>query len=578
MELSFRIATFVTSSTGVTVLCLSIVIWGVVAYLFYRTRMAPLYRQLRSACRLIDDIPGEEALAARLESVDERLRELPVMKHPWSEFRETLMFPEIEDEAQVLYNSSSAEEFFARDELLGEHINLRLYNALPNLLTGAGILGTFIGLVAGIYLAQGGLANPEHALDAVQQLLGGASLAFLTSIAGLLSSIVFSTAEKDWLHRFEQARQHWVAGLDGRLRRVTLEALGRKSLVQHRAQTEVLTQFSEQLAFQIAEIFEKRMPEVLSESLGAPLTEALNDVRTELARLAENQTRANEDTLREIVDKFTSSIESAAGEEMREFARTVQTMVGQVKEQVQAVAAQQEAVRAQSEESVQKLAETFSAGAQELQGRVTDSVVEILGGLDGTVERMSEQLDSTVDRISTELDRTAKVFRDSVAGLSGSIDEIRGILTRSKELMEYLDDLIAATRQSHSALERTAVSVAQSASGMETATEHAAAFSEGVNQAAQEVRGMVNRLAEAQSTVEQVWSGYEQRFAQVDESLAKLVQEIQEGLDNYAENVSNFVQQLDQHTAKITGMLAGAVAELKESIDEQAALLEESKE
>jgi hypothetical protein len=59
------------------------------------------------------------------------------------------------------------------------------------------ILGTFIGLVAGIYLASTNLASDNIVLakQAMQQLLHGASLAFITSIFGLSSSIVFSWRE-----------------------------------------------------------------------------------------------------------------------------------------------------------------------------------------------------------------------------------------------------------------------------------------------------------------------------------------------------------------------------------------------
>jgi hypothetical protein len=40
-------------------------------------------------------------------------------------------------------------------------VNLRLLHAMPNYLTGFGILGTFVGLAAGISLANQGLASPS---------------------------------------------------------------------------------------------------------------------------------------------------------------------------------------------------------------------------------------------------------------------------------------------------------------------------------------------------------------------------------------------------------------------------------
>ncbi|TOQ08322.1 hypothetical protein CGH04_20465, partial [Vibrio parahaemolyticus] len=68
---------------------------------------------------------------------------------------------------------------------------MRYFNSVPNKLTGLGILGTFLGLVAGIYLASSGIGsnNIDEAKGALSHLLDGASLAFLTSIAGLITSM-----------------------------------------------------------------------------------------------------------------------------------------------------------------------------------------------------------------------------------------------------------------------------------------------------------------------------------------------------------------------------------------------------
>ena len=61
---------------------------------------------------------------------------------------------------------------------------------IPGTLTGLGILGTFIGLIVGIRGI--GFSSVTAALSSVQTLLSGIQIAFYTSIAGVILSLVFN--------------------------------------------------------------------------------------------------------------------------------------------------------------------------------------------------------------------------------------------------------------------------------------------------------------------------------------------------------------------------------------------------
>ncbi len=270
-------AGFVTSPPGITLVCGAIVVWALLAYwIGFRRRIQPLVSQLKNACGALEQTdPNEAGFAAGFHDFDNMISGNPLLGDAWREFKETLLFPE-PGEAVVIRNVQTPAHYFRRDVLLGHKLNLRLYNAIPNLLTGAGILGTFIGLVAGIYLASGNLASDDIALAkaAMQDLLHGASLAFITSIVGLFSSIIFSLREKHWVHRFDEGLGCWVARIERRLQRVTPEGLARDQLQQTRQQTDVLQGFTERLAFQIAEAFDQKLQEHVSTSV-APVLERL---------------------------------------------------------------------------------------------------------------------------------------------------------------------------------------------------------------------------------------------------------------------------------------------------------------
>ncbi len=88
---------------------------------------------------------------------------------------------------------SDIEEYINEDALA-----LRTWQAvvaqIPGTLTGLGLLGTFIGLIAGI--SSIGFSSVEAALESVSTLLQGIETAFYTSISGVILSILFNISNR----------------------------------------------------------------------------------------------------------------------------------------------------------------------------------------------------------------------------------------------------------------------------------------------------------------------------------------------------------------------------------------------
>lgn len=81
-------------------------------------------------------------------------------------------------------------EEFINDDVLAMHSWQSLILQIPGTLTGLGILGTFLGLILGI--GGIGFSTVNAALTSVQTLLEGIQVAFFTSIAGVILSLLFN--------------------------------------------------------------------------------------------------------------------------------------------------------------------------------------------------------------------------------------------------------------------------------------------------------------------------------------------------------------------------------------------------
>ena len=551
-------------------IALLIALWAVWAWVKFRIRMAPLNAELEKLCALIRDVEGAEAFARRFGELNKAFSESALLGHQWREFRETLIWPPGSSERQVVYNTQTAGAFFSREELLNPHVDLRFYAAMPNLLTGAGILGTFIGLVIGIYLAAAGLTDPDprKAQQAVGGLLSGAWVAFLTSIAGLVASILFSWREKHWLHRFERMRREWVAAVDARVERLTPEKIGVQSLALQKKHTQALVEFTDQLAFQLAEAINRTVPEALDERVTAPLTKALEELREAVAALAENQTRMGEDLLRQIVEQFRATMEGAAGQEMREFAKAVQGMTGELRAQIAVLGEQQEAVRKSSADAVAELSRAFAEGAGRLDERVSKATDEILEGLGTAVEEMASLLSGSTERMASEMRETAAVFERVTGEFTQAAAQVENVLSGARELLAGLERAGARTREMQEELRKLGEQMESAAGLVEKASEALAGAGAQAGEAVGRLQAAVRDIEEIHRRLQGAWAAYERRFQDVDAALARVFEQIQEGLERFRESTQTFVQGIDEHTARITGQLASVVGDLAEGVEE----------
>jgi hypothetical protein len=87
-----------------------------------------------------------------------------------------------------------AAEVFRESAFAPAFSSSRLFLAIPSILTGLGVLGTFVGLQLGIGSLD--LKNPGNLDKSIVPLIEGCAVAFSSSVWGVLASLLFSGGEK----------------------------------------------------------------------------------------------------------------------------------------------------------------------------------------------------------------------------------------------------------------------------------------------------------------------------------------------------------------------------------------------
>lgn len=156
-----------------------------------------------------------------LQTLDKAMRQEVRLEQAWLHFRKTFV---VERTAWFIeprvFATRTAAEFFPR-VLLNGRLNLSFYHQFPSLITGIGLLLTFLAILIGLSKLH---ADGSHIVG-IQGLINGLAGKFLTSIVGLVCANLFVLIEKSALHRLATTQQQFVTMVDELFPRKTMEQM-----------------------------------------------------------------------------------------------------------------------------------------------------------------------------------------------------------------------------------------------------------------------------------------------------------------------------------------------------------------
>lgn len=618
-----EVSKFITSSLFSQLYCTSIVAFTAYHFYNFRKTINPRIETLRDASTTLKSKSSLDEFSSEYHDFSTWAKGNSVLGHAWSEFEETLVMPDISADRKCICNTQDACCYFDENILFDKNINTAFYKALPNYLTGFGILGTFIGLVCGIYLASHGLASedPQELKDALRQLLDGASLAFWTSIAGLAASIFFSYYEKRKINAATSALSEWNYELDRRILRITPEHIASEQLKQLTSQTIHLETFVNQVAFNIAEALDQRMSNTI-----VPVLERLAE---SMDSMSTNHAARNEDMLRDIVDNFRSTMTDAAGKEMEALSGTLSELQTTLTPLVREMQAAQSEMQGAATHITTQMGAFYEQTNREFSNgiaRVTDSIGasvrearqllhdDLSSAFSQTAARMEEAASSITERIGTSYDQCGKALTESVTGavshisdtvreagqvlrgdlteafahaaehmreavkaIEGTVEKVRAsgeasgdAATKTGAMILQLVGLIERLQEHQASVTQAAAAIRQTAASLAETGTAVARAANSTDSSATTLRNASEQIRTTQQTLEGAWRAYDQRFEGVDAALDNVIRRLADSHKVFCDSTSEYMDKLDISVSKITGDIGATVKEFDESISELA--------
>ncbi len=167
-----------------------------------------------------------------LQAVETAMQKEPMFRQPWAQFRKTLILEHVPWFVEPrIFSTRRAEEIFTQDTLLSHRVNLAFYSQLPSLVTGIGLLLTFLALFIGLSK----LHADGHDIAGIQGLINGLAGKFLTSIVGMIAANLFTLIEKPMVFRLMNEHHSFLSLIDKLFPRKTMEQMLEQLTPMHRA-------------------------------------------------------------------------------------------------------------------------------------------------------------------------------------------------------------------------------------------------------------------------------------------------------------------------------------------------------
>ncbi|ALA59739.1 anti-phage ZorAB system protein ZorA [Nitrospira moscoviensis] len=515
---------------------------------------------LRQALRLRRLIAGLHALENKhAAGLDSLFHDDKVLKHLWSEFKETLHAQKelnpCSGQFEVVAERSTipAQAFFSTETLVDTVIRTEFFKHLPGILTGLGIIGTFFGLIHGLKAFEVS-DNPAIAKQSLNALLQGVHEAFLVSAAAICLAMLVTFVEK-WLITALHKRVETICQLlDG--------------MFQAGAGEEYLSRL-----VQASEASAKEAKQ-LKQSLVGDLKQILED-------LTEKQITANSLNSNQIADRIVSGVNDSLKEPLTNISQAVKHVTGSQGEAVNRLLTdtmaaltaqlrdlfgqqitginqmQQQTIDAMASavgKLEQLVADIATTGAQTTTS-MTDKLNSAIAAIEGRQAAMDAQVQSLISQITTHVDlsqtETNHKLREAVSAMSQELASTVG------NLREMVNSASQQDAERHRMLEQgTTTAVSAISAEVRTILEQSAVSAQTMHNAVAAMERITTDSINRMSLSADRLYGASEKFAQAG---------------NATTNILDRAQALLKQMADASGALTGSATVLNAAINDYKA-------
>lgn len=553
---------FLTKTETVVGIAVLILVSAYIAFAYW---FRPAHRSTLNAVQrmkvvLLEDPSDWKSLDQRANEV---LKSFPLLAPAWLETRDRVIEVDIKGTQKVVM-FSSPRDLWNPTALLSQRFNLSLADAVPNILVGVGLLFTFFFLTVALMEATHALGpgvSQEETQDAIGKLLSAAGGKFVTSLAGLFASLVWTLSSKRSSKDLTVACHELLGALSQKIavngaEILTIQqsegvadslALSEELLTEAREQTGTFKRFETDLAVTLAGAINKAFTPQM-EAMTAKLVSAIDGLSEKLGSM-------NQEALQKMLEDFAAMLQEATKSEMAQLQRTLadlaeklESVGGDLGKGGEKFKEDLGSAGAELVARVQEIAQNLATGAQNLD-TAAGSVKVAMNDLELTMLEASNIGKRGALFVNEALDKTGQTLQDLGVITNGLVTASGDFNAVAGKISEVVDNVEELSR------EQRGVVVA-------------------VREVAPTAQAAVERVA---SVLEHAGQHTKDSMEATAASLTRTVSSITEGLSSYTDQVAALHQKMDGSLAKAVGNFHTHVNELTEAVEELSEIMQQKK-
>lgn len=533
MTVSNEVASFLNISSDLVLpigISAAILVSAAALYFWWALKIKETEAILRKLIKSIEQsgMSGLESLESTINTTkDHQLRSLLL------ETRDNLV--EIEGDIGVEFYSlrNYADIWTARGVLTGR-MNLSLFETMPNILIGAGLMFTFIFLSLALTDAGRAMGVNSERDAAMKSLIANAGGKFITSIIGLFCSLTWNWRAKVKIDEL----QGRMSELHAALRKIAPDtaaqaivkrqhSIFKEMLAESREQVGQLKRFETDIAVAIAKAIGNELQPSFK-TLGTELVDAIKELTNRIGNM-------NEDALQKMIAQFIEEFRGTSSAEMQEFKNVLTQLAKNL-----------ETAGTKIGTDLGNAGASFGSAAGNLETAITKT------------QETVEQLDSSLQRAGTVVSEGSDRFEIVSDKLFTNLRAVDGILVGVDAFIEKIQKNIGTLNNISDSLDDTVES--QKAITIEF-RDAIPKMSKALSDAVLEISQSSNAAAEALTAIR---TELEKTTGSIDQTVVSL----STGVDQYTEKVKALHLILDEKIGEAISKIGSAVMDLTDTMDD----------
>lgn len=449
--------------------------------------------------------------------------------------------------------NTPALEIFSEFSTCSAHkINLRLLDTAAGTLVGLGLLGTFLGLTLGIKDFDS--SSTQNIQKSIQLLLSGMGTAFITSLVGMLLSMIYSLCDKYWRNRLSKHLHILTNKLDSLyyINDRTLDDLNEQALAKSIAST----------MKEVVEHETKLVINILNEKLtynreSGETTTIANAIR-EILKENQEQSKAlksfSTDLALELNDGFDEVLSRQMQQKILPLMENVDTTTKAIVEHIDQMASQ---VSSPATDMIQTVVD-------ELKNSMSEMIKEFSSGLSGSA---TNELETLAHQLSTAAQSMAD-FPNNMAHISSTLQ------FTIEEVKNAVSEIANTSANANStAMQQMQEQITFATGAISTAISEVKDVMSGLTQSSQEQNNqMINKLADA---AEKMGTYLTETTTALSSQVKDSIRDI---VDDINEKQTHMLSLQEETISQLKGTITGITQNAQEQSNQMVVKLAEAAE